>query len=413
MQGSDRHGAVVVGGYVTGLSTVRALSSLGIPIAVVSTTPSDMAQYSRWASEHHELLQFSKQPESLLELLEKQCQKWKGWVVLSSYDDAIAIMSQNRERLERWYRFITPPWEVARNLLQKDLTYKAAKEVGIDIPRLYGDATPETGARDDIEFPVLVKPIESRPFFVHFGKKLFVARNRAELLSRIQELQTSGLRAQIMDLVPGPDSQFYNYTAYIDKSGHVAADMTMRKLRKSPPFFGVVRVAETIKADELREPTIELLRRVGWRGMASAEYKLDPRDGRYRLMEINARPFLIQGLALRAGVNYPLLAWRESVYGENVRAAYNGWNGVWINCLDDLYYGAFFRKTEGLTLQQYLAPYRRPKTYSVWSAADPKPFLAQCYQAAGRGAMAALSSHDRSARRSRVQSMRTGSNKPG
>ncbi len=51
---------------------------------------------------------------------------------MSSYDDAVTIMALNSEWLERWYRFITPPWEIARNLFHKDLTYKAAKEVGID-----------------------------------------------------------------------------------------------------------------------------------------------------------------------------------------------------------------------------------------------------------------------------------------
>jgi hypothetical protein len=48
MKGGERCGAVIVGGYITGLSTVRALSELGIPIAVVLTTPKDMGHHSRW-----------------------------------------------------------------------------------------------------------------------------------------------------------------------------------------------------------------------------------------------------------------------------------------------------------------------------------------------------------------------------
>jgi predicted ATP-grasp superfamily ATP-dependent carboligase len=206
-----------------------------------------------------------------------------------------------------------------------------------------------------------------------------------------------------MDLIPGPDSLFYNYTVYIDRQGNPAAELGMKKLRKSPPFFGVCRVGEVVEVNELREPTLELLSHVGWRGMASAEYKLDPRDGRYRLIDINARPFLMQGLALRAGVNYPLLAWREAVSGEKVKASYNGWNGVWINFLDDVYYGAFFRETEGLSLRQYLAPYGRRKTFAVWSAADPKPFMTLCYKSLKEAAVAALDHRNRAGRRSCVQ----------
>jgi predicted ATP-grasp superfamily ATP-dependent carboligase len=122
-------------------------------------------------------------------------------------------------------------------------------------------------------------------------------------------------------------------------------------------------------------------------------------------MEINGRSFLIQGLAWRAGVNYSLLAWREAVLGENVAAAFNGWNGVWIHVLDDLYYGAFHRAVEGATRRQYLAPYRRPKTYAVWSATDPKPFLMQAYHAVRGAAVAALDRDARATLRGRVVGM--------
>ena len=87
------------------------------------------------------------------------------------------------------------------------------------------------------------------------------------------------------------------------------------------------RAAEVADVPHLREPTIALLQRIGWQGMASAEYKLDPRDGRYRLMEINGRCFLINGLPTRCGVNYPLLAWREHALREAVGAEANGWRG--------------------------------------------------------------------------------------
>lgn len=40
MQG---RGAIVVGGYVNGLGIVRALAARGIPVAVVTTQPFDVA----------------------------------------------------------------------------------------------------------------------------------------------------------------------------------------------------------------------------------------------------------------------------------------------------------------------------------------------------------------------------------
>ncbi len=397
-------GAVVIGGYITGLSTVRALASSGMPIAVVVTDSSDIAQYSRWATEHHDLVDFFNKPDSLLDLLEQHARRWQGWVLLPISDEALTVLSQHRERLERSYRIAAPPWEVARNVLQKDLTYRAAQDVGVDVPRIYGDAEPLVAAQSGMTFPVVVKPVESRPFVKCFGVKLFVAHNRAELARAIQKVHARGLRAQVMDLVPGPDSQFHNYSVYIDRHGQPVAELPMKKLRKSPPFFGVVRVAETTTNMALREPTLALLRRIGWRGMASAEYKLDPRDGRYRLMEINGRSFLLQGLACRAGVNYSQLAWQEAA-GASVSGSPNGWSGMWIHVLDDLYYGTFFRRLERLSVGQYLSPYCRPKTYAVWSARDPRPFMRHCRQAFEKARAVAVDSEARSLVRRRVVSM--------
>jgi predicted ATP-grasp superfamily ATP-dependent carboligase len=139
--------------------------------------------------------------------------------------------------------------------------------------------------------------------------------------------------------------------------------------------------------------------------LANAEYKLDPRDGRYRLMEINGRCFLMQGLARRAGVNYPLLAWREAVAGEVLRTTPNLWPGVWVDLVDDVWYGALFRRREGLALADYAASYRRPKTFAVWSAADPLPFLVHLGRFAATAARALGSRRLRAALDERVAAM--------
>jgi predicted ATP-grasp superfamily ATP-dependent carboligase len=354
---------------------VRALGKHGIPVTVVVTNNDDMAQYSRWVHERHKLFQLFSRPETLLELLERQSKRWRGWTIFPTRDDAAVVIAKNHEYLSRWYRLTIPPWEVMQWLINKNLTYQAADAVGVDTAKSYGPATSEAADCHEISFPVVVKPSESHLFQKRFGKKLFVARNREELLKSIHKVLAAGLRAQIMDLIPGPDSLFYNYSAYLDRRGEPLAEFPMRKLRKDPPFFGVCRVAETSSSQKLREPTIEILRRIGWQGMANAEYKLDPRDGRYRLMEINGRCFLMHGLARRAGINYPLLSWLECAGDKELSVRPNGWQGVWLHLKADLTYALLFHRTERLGLRDYLCPYSRPKTFAVWDRGDPKPFV--------------------------------------
>ncbi len=381
-------GAVVIGGYASGLELVRALGSRRIPVAVVRTKPYDMAHRSRFACEHHEVFDLHRRPDTLLALLDRQARRWSGWALYPCNDHALQAIGRHHDRLARRFVPVAPPWSVVRELTDKSRLNAVAERVGLDLPRCYGPAEPSTARREDLEFPVVVKPDEGHRFFERFGRKLFTAPDRGSLLGRIEALRSAGLGGEVRELVPGNDACFYNYAVYIDERGEPGVGRAMHKLRKGPPFYGVCRVAELCRRPELHEPTVELLRAIGYRGMANAEYKRDPRDGRYRFMEVNGRPFLMQGLARRGGVDLPMMAWQERVGRQRVRAEPNDWPGVWIHLHADLLYAALFRRQEGLSLGDYLGPYRRrPKAFAVWSRRDPKPFVAQWAHtlAEGRG----------------------------
>src|SRR3954464_8707346 len=115
--------------------------------------------------------------------------------------------------------------------------------------------------------------------------------------------------------------------------------------------------------------------RIGWRGIASVGYKLDPRDGRYRLMEINGRCYLSHALATRCGVNYPLLSWREHAMRQRVQASSNGWGGLWTHAHADLLYSVVEDRDESWSWPGFAREYLGPRIDAVWSAADPLPFL--------------------------------------
>jgi D-aspartate ligase len=370
-------GAVVIGGYANAVSALRSLAREGVQTAVILTKPHDVAHHSRYAHEAHRVVDLDYRHDGLLELLQAQSGRWRGWALIPSNDYALAALAKHRELLSRWYPPTIPEEEIVRRVFDKAITYDLAREVGVDLPRSYGPASRVTAARGDIAYPVVVKPLEGELFWDVFGKKLFVARNRAELMAAVDDVERAGARAEVFDLIPGSDDRFFNYTVYMGRSGAPVAEFSFRKLRKAPPFYGVARAAEVADIPELRDRTLALLHRIGWRGIASVEYKLDPRDGRYRLMEVNGRCFLAHALATRCGVNYPLLAWREHALGDTVRAAANGWRGTWLHLHADLLYTALQKRGADWSWRQFIRSYRGPWIDAVWSAADPKPFLAQ------------------------------------
>lgn len=370
---------MVVGGGVNALGAIRALAQAGVPVCVIcNLARADLAAHSRYVLEHHWPTRGGRDPDAVLELLERRARDWLGWALVPTNDDALELLSRSRERLAKSYAPTFPAWEIVRGIVDKHATYQAARRVGVELPRSYGSACQDRIRRGGFEYPLVIKPRAGPPFYRRFGKKLLLARDESELLAAVQRVEAAGLDCQLLDFVPGPDRQIYHYQVYIDRGGDPVGGFVLRKLRQSPPYFGVARAAEPASAPELHEPTVELLRQLGWWGMASAGYKLDPRDGRYRLMEVNGRCCKNHGLARRAGINYALLAYRESVLGEREsRVEPNGWQGTWLHLHADLLYTARWHGREELDWADFRRSYAGPKTYAVWSARDPEPFLVE------------------------------------
>lgn len=386
-------GAIVIGGYVNALGLVRSLAAQGIPVALVSNRPFDIAQHSRWICSHDHLPDLDRSPETLIELLERRSNQWTGWAIFPTNDEAIEVLAAHHDRLSCWYQLIAPELEIARYLLDKALMLRVARDTGMQAARCYGPATEATVANADPSYPVIVKPVVGHRFSSRFGVKVLVANNRQQLWAAVQTFETAGLEGQIFDFIPGPDSQIFAQVIYMDARAEPVASATVRKLRQSPPLFGVARVAEVVESrDILHESTVEMLRRIGFRGIAAAEFKLDPRDGSYRFLEINGRSVLYNTLLECAGLNISRLAWSDYVQGRPHRACPRAFPGVWIHLHADLLCSTLLRRHERLGLGDYLAPYRRPKAYAVWSRNDPRPFVAQWSRTA-REATTALSQH--------------------
>lgn len=374
--------AIVIGGYVNGLAAVRSLAAAGAPVSLVSTKPGDLAEYSRHASETERLWNFHTEPDALLDLLDRRRNDWNGAVLVATNDEALETISRHRETLLPHYRVPAPPWEITRHVLDKNRTRQAAERVGVSMPHCYGVMNAEQAQAAEFRFPVAVKPVFSHQFTQRFRKKLIVAARRDELIECLRVTDRLGIAMMVMELIPGPDRHSYNQRVYINPRGEPQGLTGMRCFRKSPPFFGVMRACEVWHGKELIEPTVELLRHIGWRGIASAEYKWDHRDGTYRLIEINGRCYLTIGLALRCGINYAGMIWREAATGDPGRPEPNGWSGVWAHLYDEVYWGWKGRRMEGFTARQYWEPYRQPLEHAVWSRKDPRPFRVQWARAA-------------------------------
>lgn len=368
-------GVIVVGGYINGLGLVRALAARGIPTAVITTKPYDIAHRSRYVVSHAAALDLDERPESLLELVDRRASEWAGWALLPSNDEALAALALHHDRLSSTHTVLAPPWEVAECFLDKGKMMKLAQSVGVSLPGFYGSAAHPAV---DLRFPVLVKPVRGYQFAAQFGCKLFVAHDCAELDACVARATKANMPCLLYEYIPGSDASVYVYCVYVDAKGEPSEGLTMRKLRQSPPFFGVARVAEVVEHNAaLRDATVEMAHRVGFRGMVETEFKRDERDGTFRFLEMNGRSILANALLRRAGLDTAWMAWADYVEGRPEPATPNGWPGVWVNLRADMAYSTIYRRQNPISLREFVSPYCRPTIEAVWSWRDPIPFVAQ------------------------------------
>ena len=93
--------------------------------------------------------------------------------------------------------------------------------------------------------------------------------------------------------------------------GHPIASVTVRRARQHPPDFGLSSsFVETVDLPEIEELSRRLLAAMQITGLVEVEFKQDPRDGRYKVLDVNPRVWGWHTVGRGAGVDFPYLTWR-------------------------------------------------------------------------------------------------------
>jgi predicted ATP-grasp superfamily ATP-dependent carboligase len=192
-------------------------------------------------------------------------------------------------------------------LLDKGLFAKLLRAKGVPHPRtLLPDEGTDFGQEESLE-GFFLKPRDSQVFHERFGVKAFWPKSEADLHRQLEFLRGEGLEMMAQEYIPGPPSNHYFVDGFFDKDGRVPAVFVRRRLRMHPPRFGnssyMVSISEQ-EADPAAETVTGLLAGLGYRGVFSAELKWDERDGLFKLLEVNARPWWFVEFAAVCGVNF-------------------------------------------------------------------------------------------------------------
>ncbi len=371
-------GAVVVGGDYQGLGIVRSLGRRGIPVCVIDDEHS-IARFSRYTSHAVQVQNLRDEEETVRALLRTGHDLGlQGWVLYPTRDETVAAISRYRSLLTGFFRVVTPNWNTIRWVWDKRNTYRLADELGIPTPRTWYPRNVE-----DLETirsipPFVLKPAIKEHFFYAMKAKAWRANSRAELLEKFQEASVILPSDEIMiqDLIPGDGAQQFAYCAFF-KDGRAIGSMVVRRARQHPPEFGRASTfVETIELPLLEEYSERFLRSINYHGLVEVEYKLDPRDGQYKLLDVNGRTWGYHTLGLSAGVDFPSMLFADQA-GEKMQTCRARAGISWIRLITDLPTG-FGEILKGCQdWRSYMRSLRDFDVESVFSREDPLPGLAE------------------------------------
>jgi hypothetical protein len=122
------------------------------------------------------------------------------------------------------------------------------------------------------------------------------------------------------------------------------ASLVARRTRQYPADFGYSSTfVETVEQNEVEDLAGRFLRSLNHSGLAEVEFKLDARDGRYKLLDVNARAWTWGALGTVAGVDFADVLWRLAmgevmapIRGQVDAAWMHDWVDVWAACREML-----------------------------------------------------------------------------
>lgn len=305
---------------ITALAFCRSLGPIGIPVDVLATNAATPGQYSRYARGLR-----CPDPriseEGFIEFLVALAREEQDPPLLFCSDDrSLLLCERHRAVLEKHFLLAFPAWDCLEQLVLKDSLYLR----GLD-----GIATPATvliESEDDLAlassrmlFPLLLKPtlrclreggeISSPPFEKVFGEKAVRVNNKEELALCSESMRKHQFAVLAQEEIPGGIDQLYTVGIYAGRDGEIKAAWTGHKLAQVPADFGDALVVEAEWKPELLVFAERMIRATGFYGIADLEFKLDPRDGNYKLLDINTRPWGWIGFLTLCGVNLPYAAY--------------------------------------------------------------------------------------------------------
>ena len=292
--------------FITLVAAVRALGRRGDVCEVAWPYGALKKCFgSRYVRKVHNAADLATEPHRFAEDVIRLCRDNAFDVVLPVSIESTEALLPVRSELEQHVATLLPTREQLAVGADKSRTFALCDRLDIPHPRTWTirDSDDLKRLSNAADYPIVLKHTRnlggSRGVrFVGNGQELTSAH---EQLSGLH-LDTSRILAQ--EYVPG----LLFDAVTVAKDGVCPQVFTSVRKLMYPISGGVTCISVSTRSEELKNIARKIVSALNWNGPIEMEFKLDARDGKFKLIEINPRFWASLDSAIRCGVNFPAIA---------------------------------------------------------------------------------------------------------
>lgn len=376
-----------------GLDIARSLGKRGIPVYGIDSDPRVVGRHSRYC-------RFVQGPNpkrdgeaDYVSFLVGFGKKLSCKAVLFPLSDMdVLICSRNRAVLQNYYEYVMPDHETIKALTTKDGLQAVARQYNIPAPQTIfvnnADANEIKTIARHIPYPAIIKPTESTYWHdpqitkalrqgIFAGQaKVLLCRNPSEFIDAYNLIAVHDSHVVVQEVIPGEDSRLVYFSFYLDRQSRPLGIFAGRKYRIIPTGFGSASYVRSLHDAELTELCLKLLSAIHYQGLGGIEFKKDPRDERYKLIEVNTRFGMWDGLSVKCGVDLPYIAYFDALrLPVNPQLTYRA-GVIWTDWQRDFRAAFEYWRKGQFSFGQWLRSWRGEKMWAIYSKDDLRPGIA-------------------------------------
>ena len=308
------------------LTVIRALGRKGICVHLGCDKKESVCRFSRYTEKTIDFPEAGMHPDDWLKTLENTLEGSSYDLVIPTSDDYLVLIVKNRHLFENHANLAVPDEKGFTFTYDKNKTFELAKRLSIPCPATFLINTSDdlVYIKTKISFPVVIKPTSS---------KVWKDQKRHSLTVRYaqDEMELDWQVSQILELCPVLLQSFHKGIGVgvelLLNKGNLVAAFQHERIHEPLGGGGSSYRKSTDLDSQLLGYSLKIMKALEWTGVAMVEYKYDKVTQQKVLMEINGRFWGSLPLAVRAGVNFPILLYdmlvnnrtpRTSTYKKNI-----------------------------------------------------------------------------------------------